>query len=534
MIEKRPDDKADKKQFSVLREKAEQLLLSDPARLPKEGEVGVLLDELEVYELELQMQNEELRRSQELLERERAKFASLFDAAPVAYLVIDQTGVITSVNQRALDLLGVQFSGEVLGKNFSMFIAVDSHQRYYALLNEVAQFNSQAQRELRMLSSQQTDLFFQIDAVCHHHEGSDEPHYFMTLTDITPIRLAQNNLQETTDRFAQTLQASQTGTWMVNLSSQRIYFDEYAAQILHLPSEQTNIPITELAQLVIAEDRAKLDLLYEAHAPFSEIDMELRCAISPDERITLLIKGKQVQLPDNKEYLSGVLVDITARTRYQAHEEEKRKAQDRLIRRKSIEAQEKERERISAVLHDSVCQTLFGIRFNLSHLGLENSNLSGVAQVQQLIDQAIEELRSLSHELNPSILRDFGFVAGLDDMVKRLSSFGFQVKTNVSKLADKLPTEIQLYLFRIIQELLNNVIHHSGSNKADVSLTIENKTIALRVRDYGEGIRRELEDVAKRGTGLRTIISRVNLLSGTIELDYHKGARFRVCIPIKT
>lgn len=532
MIEKKPETTANNKSFSALRKKAEEILLSrDPLKIQQEGEAGVLLDELEVYELELQMQQEELKRSQELLELERAKFARLFDAAPVAYIVVDDIGLIEAFNQRASSILEPIVSGGILGKNFSSFISEDSHNTYYSLLHEIIHNDFQAYREIKMLSTTGSDLFLQIDATCNEIPSTGKRNYFITLTDITPIRTAQDSLQESAQRFTHTLQASQTGTWMVNLFNRRIYFDEYAAQILQLDAKHASIPIAQLAQLVVEEDRHKLDVLFVKYDPLTEIDFELRCLSGNQEVRTLLIKGKQVQLPNDKDYLSGVLVDITARTRYQAEEEQKKKIQERLIRKKFLEAQEKERERISAILHDSVCQTLFGIRFNLSHLRLANSNIASIANVQKLIDQAIEELRSLSHELSPSLLRDFGFIAGLDDMVKRLASFGFDIKTSISKKADKLPSEMQLYIFRIIQELLNNVIQHSGSTKAEVSLLIDNQTISLCVRDHGSGMQQDLEELAKGGSGLRSVINRVGLLSGKMEMNYDKGTFLRIYIP---
>ena len=110
-----------------LRRKAEKLLSEAPEKLALMPEMDLhkLVHELSVYQIELEMQNEELRRSQEQLEESRSEYAELYDFAPVGYLTFDKTGLITRANLTACSLLGIERS-HLVKKPFALFIHPDS------------------------------------------------------------------------------------------------------------------------------------------------------------------------------------------------------------------------------------------------------------------------------------------------------------------------------------------------------------------------------------------------------------------------
>src|SRR5690606_3248814 len=99
------------------------------------------------------------------------------------------------------------------------------------------------------------------------------------------------------------------------------------------------------------------------------------------------------------------------------------------------------------------------------------------------LDQVIKETRNISYELTPSVLRDFGFVAGIKEMAQRLRTKTFIIDTKIASEADLLHPQIQLYLFRIIQELINNCIKHANASQVQVEVSIENDWVTLLVVD---------------------------------------------------
>ena len=124
---------ADPKYIRSLRRKAEKLLSEAPEKLALMSGLDLqkLVHELSVYQIELEMQNEELRKSQEQLEDSRSEYADLYDFAPVGYLTFDGTGLVTRANLTACGLLGIERS-LLIKKPFALFIHPESQDLFYA------------------------------------------------------------------------------------------------------------------------------------------------------------------------------------------------------------------------------------------------------------------------------------------------------------------------------------------------------------------------------------------------------------------
>jgi len=516
----------------TLRNKAEQLFGNSPNHRSGEGahDVAALLNELETYELELQLQNEELKASHNTLEIERLKFAGLFNAAPVGYLILDSNGYIKEINQAGLQLLyhpRKLFKGEKLEN----FIIQDSLYEYDAFIKKIQKSPERLQCEIRLKSKTEDTRYVQLDGITAPVSIAGETAHFITITDVTNSKKALQNLWETTERLNQTLKASLTGTWMVKSAGTQVFLDEYSKDILNIHEIGYDLTLQSLADLFVAEDLPKLNHLLVNCDDDWEIDVELR--LKPDEQTkkTVLVKGKIIKPLYGQNYFAGILTDITDRKRSLEVEKEQENLQRRLVQKAAIQAQENERSKISASLHDSVCQILYGIRFNLNHLNKQNQFLNKLDNINVLLDQAIREVRTISVELTPSILKDFGFTAGIKDMLQRLEQAGFHVTSVIDQRADLLAMEIQLYVFRIIQELLNNSIKHSGTNNASVTLCTENNKVSITVSDQGKGFLYDLEESLKQGSGLRGIKNRVSLLNGTLEISGKGGASFSIYFP---
>lgn len=182
-------------------------------------------------------------------------------------------------------------------------------------------------------------------------------------------------------------------------------------------------------------------------------------------------------------------------------------------------AQEKERNKISRALHDSVCQLLYGIRLNLQSSPNSNENSDYFNNLRHLLDQAIQETRLISYELRPSILIDFGFSEGIKEIATRLTTSDFQVETRLSPEVDNLEPAVQLCVFRIIQELLNNTIKHAKASFAEIDLMMEEDKAVLTVLDDGIGFKDELSVALRNGSGLRSIKNQLVLLNGNLTID---------------
>jgi len=190
-----------------------------------------------------------------------------------------------------------------------------------------------------------------------------------------------------------------------------------------------------------------------------------------------------------------------------------------------LELQDQERRKFSRELHDSLGQYLVGAKMNLAMLGKSVPGNAIVAECLKLLDQAMTETRTISHLLHPPLLDETGFGSAAKWYVEGFAKrSGVQTGLDMPEDLGRLPSSLELALFRVLQESLTNVHRHSKSKKADVSLRVSGDKVVLRVRDYGKGIPADVLDRFRRnsahgGVGLAGMRERIHELGGQLEMD---------------
>jgi signal transduction histidine kinase len=190
-----------------------------------------------------------------------------------------------------------------------------------------------------------------------------------------------------------------------------------------------------------------------------------------------------------------------------------------------LELQDQERRKFSRELHDSLGQYLVGAKMNLAMLGKSVPGNAIVAECLKLLDQAMTETRTISHLLHPPLLDETGFGSAAKWYVEGFAKrSGVQTGLDMPEDLGRLPSSLELALFRVLQESLTNVHRHSKSKKADVSLRLSADKVVLRVRDYGKGIPADVLDRFRRnsahgGVGLAGMRERIHELGGQLEMD---------------
>ena len=200
-----------------------------------------------------------------------------------------------------------------------------------------------------------------------------------------------------------------------------------------------------------------------------------------------------------------------------------------------IESQEKERKRIAEELHDSVGQMLALVKLNLSGMEsidvLQNpKNNQLIQKTSHLLDESIDEIRTISHNLMPPDLKSKSLTEFAENLLKK---YGIEYQFQTYGLADNLSEAIKFTLYRIIQEIVHNIIKHASANKIDLSITRTDDGINLMVEDDGIGFNTSL---VNSGLGLKNIHSRVKLLNGYFDVDssLNRGTIYNVTIPLNS
>lgn len=485
-------------------------------------QLAVLLGELQVFQLELEMQNDELSASYQLIETERSRFAGFFNLAPVGYFILDHMGMVEEANQTGADLLQISKS-DILKERFQSFVAPEMWELFYGFLHKMQTNPGKQSCEIK-LSFKDKELYTRMEGIGIVHAFTGKLQYYVTVIDISESRTAQQKLIDTSQRLEMTLTASGTGTWTMELGSNKVFLDEFSYSLLEVNPWEFDGSTRAFIGLIHPDDQYHVrQTLINAIHNAKKADVEFRI-VTKDGRIkTISAQGQEVRNGvANDNYFAGIIMDITEKRRLAMEAQRLHAEQQKLILAATFKAQEKERYNISTALHDSVCQLLYGIRLNLQNLQHTRELKSEFANINQLLDQAIRETRELSYELTPSVLRDFGFTSGVKEMAQRLSTPGFHIKTSLISAADLLDQEIQLYVFRMIQELINNCIKHAHATEAEIIVGIENGWITLSVTDNGHGFEADVNKSLSTGSGIRGIKNRIFLLNGYMNVETSK------------
>jgi PAS domain S-box-containing protein len=193
-----------------------------------------------------------------------------------------------------------------------------------------------------------------------------------------------------------------------------------------------------------------------------------------------------------------------------------------------LNLRDEERRKLGRDLHDSAGQLLSMAKLNLSlageHLGSINPRAAAyIEECSKLIDQALSEVRTISYLLHPPLLEELGLAGVLPWYVSGFSDRSrIKVSLDLPKNMGRLPRELELGLFRILQECLTNVHRHSNSSTASISLSFGNKQVRLKVEDQGKGMAATTEQSGNEGrttgVGLSGIRERVTNLGGHMQI----------------
>lgn len=479
-----------------------------------EQKINHFLNEIQIFQVELEMQNEELKESYNSIEQERAKFSDFFDLAPVGYFILDHVGEIEQANQTGIDLLKVN-KLLVIGNRIQRFIDSEDWSIFYNFLNQIQRSDEKQSCELRLNISDAPFTFVRVEGKAVQGFLSKDTKYYITITDISESFLAAQALKETTERLTLTLKASKTGTWSLDSKSKTIYLDDFSKELLGFGQWTFDGSYNIFFDIVHPEDQERVRDIFLNSS--KNLDLEYRILTKSNEIKYIEAKGHRIDKAGLSSYFVGVIIDCTEQKKIIIEKEEFREEQQRILLSAILKAQEKERNKISEALHNSIGQLLYGSRLRIQSLEKNSPLKPDLQGISILLEQAIKETRNISHELIPSILRDFGFSAAIIEMAHRLSQVGFLIRHSISDVAEKLNPEVQLYIFRIIQELLNNIIKHSEATSANILLESKNNLIYISVSDNGKGFKVEAEEQSRNGSGIRGIKNRIFLLNGDVE-----------------
>jgi PAS domain S-box-containing protein len=191
-----------------------------------------------------------------------------------------------------------------------------------------------------------------------------------------------------------------------------------------------------------------------------------------------------------------------------------------------IEAQEQERERFAMEIHDGLGQVLLASKMNLNAIGdavevLDESTQNIYNKSMELLTEAVQEARNISHGLMSRVLTKFGLSYAINEIVNNINTsknLSITFQNNIEDI--RFNEELEMGLYRTLQELINNIIKHSQAKNASITINKVDNKLLIQIKDDGIGIKQGTNNNSKSGgIGLKNMKSRVEYLGGSFIID---------------
>lgn len=320
------------------------------------------------------------------------------------------------------------------------------------------------------------------------------------------------------------VQRMQQGAAMLNAGGEVIYCNPSLAGLLQVPADK----VVGLAlEKFIHDDDCALcrQLLEKVRFAPAESELRLRCA----DNSVLHAKFSACTLSHDRSILGVLVTDLTAEKSYAD------------LASRILRLQDEERRNIARELHDSVGQLLAAISMNMNRLRKESAHLdpatsSLLDDSTVMVNQVSREIRTISHLLHPPLLDVAGLTSALRWYIDGFSERShIRVDLNLPADLGRLSSDIEIAIFRIVQECLTNVYRHSGSDSCSVTIARQGGHLRLEIRDRGKGIPRtgKTPEHSSSGLGHRGMQERVRQLGGTLDIiSTDAGTSVTTLLPI--
>jgi PAS domain S-box-containing protein len=534
------ENKISQKDFSTpsagaeqaLRQKAEEgLEKQSPTHGPgKSEETDSLLHELQVHQIELLMQNEELRRGQAELEDSRAKYFDLYDMAPVGYLTLSEKGLILELNLTMATLLG-ETRRDLIKQPLSRFILPEDQELYYWHRKQVLATDAPNACELRM--KKKTGIPFWVYLEANTARNPDG----LQVTRVVINEIASPKpVQEARARLIAIIESTTDAIATFDLDMKLLYLNKAGRAMVGL-EEDEDISGRNAVEFISEGIKS---LIFKVVIPMCVLQGHWKGETSiqtlDGREIPVSIVALVHKTPDGRvQYFSTIIREIAELKRV---EDELRQSQEMLrkLASRTLSAQEDERKRIALEVHDALGSSLSAIKFKVEEvlLRLHEEGTSNVAISKSLeplipfIQDTIEETRRIQTELRPPILDDLGIVATLSWLCRRFKAIysHIHVEQTVTIQDEEVPDHLKLSLFRIAQEAMNNISKHAKAESVCFGLQKVDDVIELCIRDNGAGFDPEslsLREISKKGLGLSSMKERVEFSGGSFSIESALG-----------
>ncbi|HEY1201483.1 MAG TPA: PAS domain-containing protein, partial [Niastella sp.] len=322
--------------------------------------------------------------------------------------------------------------------------------------------------------------------------------------------------------------------WDWNIETGSIYRSEPFSQLTGYLQNEKESDLYWLLEKIHVEDRQRvmqhINACLMARNNYWHDEYRFRCADGSYKYLS--DKGYIIYKDGVAVRAIGAIQDLTEKRRLEEELAQQKEKERLRISQAMITGQEYERNEISKELHDNVNQILSSAMIMLTTArGNTDDQEFLIEKTTQYIDLAIQEIRKISKSLNSSIVKEVGLVDPIEDIIKNMQlvrpvTVDFDCDPS---LEDELPLDVQLMIYRIIQEQTNNIMRYAEAGYVRIAIEKLDDQLTLLIQDNGKGF-----DVNKqtKGIGLLNILNRAETLGGTLTINTHPGGGCRLLVQI--
>lgn len=481
---------------------------------------------LRVHQIELETQNNELRRMQAELDTAQERYFDFYDMAPAGYVTVDHDHRILQANLATSHLLAVTRK-TLINKPFVRYICKDDQDVFYLLRKQVEATCAAQSCELRLLKAGGEPVWVKLQAISVAVQAG-APTLRIVLSDITERKALEAQLIREEAQIRTILDGASDAIFINDSLGRFEYVNQRAVQMLGFtraelqamsvtdvtPPEDAELTLSRLRQLM-AEGVLRHELTLQ-RKDGSTLPAELNGVVLADGRgfaaCRDITESRQLQAAQLALAVETELADSRQRLR-------------ELVALNEATLEE-ERKHIAREVHDELGQVLTALRMNLSLLdmppGKLDAKLGGEVQgMKDLVDRAIQGVRNVATQLRPTAL-DMGLVPAIGWLCEEFSRLNGLPCTVHAPVNLDLDMTRAVVVFRIVQESLTNITRYAQASQVHVVLRQCSQNLTLQVADNGQGF--DLGQAEHRKTfGLLGMRERAIALGGHLQMASSPG-----------
>jgi|GEM_PF-1569511 len=466
----------------------------------------------------LKMTEQELKKSNQLTE-------SILETADIGICVTNDDGIFVNVNNEYCDIYGYE-PDELIGEQFTKVLPGDGREfgrDIYKKFLEGTLKNAPREWEAKRKDGHLIEILVSSALLVTDNERFQ----VTTVLDITEQRRAERKLKESELKYRLLFEQNPLPMFIYDPSDLHFVDLNEAAVVNYgyTKEELKNMAVTDLHP---SDEMQTLNGHIEQSKNGYSHTKGWTHIKKDGTRIKVEIISTNV-VYEGQEYRMVLANDITGQVR----------AEKRVLK-SVIKGEDRERKRIAKELHDGLGQYLTASKLNLDYVK-KGINQLGDKQIEKfetglgLLKEALDETRSISYNLMPKALEDYGLILALESLIKRYERSG-NIMVNFIQNANEelLDSQLQINLYRITQELLNNALKHSGGDRIELQIMHYPNEILYTYEDNGRGFDVEQAENKSPGLGMGSIKTRVNSMSGELQIDsrINRGTFISIEIPI--